>query len=72
MNEDYREKDYTWIKELLQYPEALEKRLDFFRDTSETSVPEDPIEKVIFQDRAKDAIRKIALNKGHILKGKRR
>ncbi len=67
MNNDYREDDYSWIKELMAYPQLLEKRLDFFEDTSQISVPEDPIEKVIFQDRAKTAIRKIAQNKGHIL-----
>ena len=67
MNKDYRENDYKWIKELMTYPQALEKRLDFFTDTSQISLPEDPIEKVIFQDKAKAAIRKIAQNKGHIL-----
>ena len=63
MNRDYREKDYEWIKELMSYPQALEKRLEFFTDTSQISLPEDPIEKVIFQDKAKAAIRKIAQNK---------
>ncbi len=67
MTNDYRENDYRWINELLQYPETLEKRLDFFEDTSQLSVPDDPIEQVIFQDKAKTAIRKIAQNKGHLL-----
>jgi len=67
MNKDYRENDYRWIKELMTYPQTLEKRLDFFEDTSQISVPEDPIEQVIFQDKAKTSIRKIAQNKGHIL-----
>jgi Lon-like ATP-dependent protease len=67
MYNDYREKDYAWIKELMHYPESLEKNLDFFEDTSQISVPIDPIEKVIFQDKAKAAIRKIAQNRGHIL-----
>lgn len=67
MNSDYRENDYNWIKELMLYPETLGERLDYFDDTSMISVPEDPIERVIFQDRAKRAIRKIAQNKGHIL-----
>ncbi len=67
MNKDYKENDYNWIKELMSYPQTLEKRLDFFKDTSDIPVPEDPIEQVIFQDKAKTAIRKIAQNKGHIL-----
>ncbi len=67
MNKDYKEEDYNWIKELMSYPSTLKGRLDFFEDTSQISVPEDPIERVVFQDRAKSAIRKIAQNKGHIL-----
>jgi len=67
MNKDYKKEDYIWIKELMNYPSTLKKRLDFFEDTSQISVPEDPIERVVFQDRAKSAIRKIAQNKGHIL-----
>ena len=67
MSNDYKESDYVWIKELLQYTHNLEQRLDYFEDTSQISVPEDPIEQVVFQDKAKWAIRKIAQNKGHIL-----
>ena len=67
MNSDYKENDYVWIKELLDYPMTLEKRLGGFSDTSQIQLPEDPIDSVIFQDRAKRAIRKIAQNKGHIL-----
>ncbi len=67
MISDYKEKDYAWIKELMHYPQTLEQHLSFFEDTSEISVPKDPIEQVIFQDKAKAAIRKIAQNKGHIL-----
>ena len=64
---DYKENDYEWIKELLDYPRSLEKRLDFFTDTAQIHVPDDPIDQVIFQDKAKRAIRKIAQNRGHIL-----
>ena len=67
MSNEYNENDYTWIKELMEYPQTLAEHLEFFDDTSQITVPEDPIEKVIFQDRAKEAIRKIAQNKGHIL-----
>jgi len=67
MNDDYSEKDYDWVKELMRYPRTLKERLDFLTDTSQISVPEDPVEKVVFQDKAKKAIRKIAQNKGHIL-----
>jgi len=63
----YNENDYKWIKELLLYPQTLEKHLDYLNDTSSVTVPDDPIENVIFQDRARKAIRKIAQNKGHIL-----
>ncbi len=67
MSEAYNENDYDWIKELMLYPETLEKHLDFITDTSQVKVPDDQIEKVIFQDRAKKAIRKIAQNRGHML-----
>ncbi|MBA4368602.1 MAG: hypothetical protein C0403_13305, partial [Desulfobacterium sp.] len=67
MPDEYTKNDCEWIKELMLYPKNLEDRLSFFQDTSQITVPEDPIEKVIFQDRAKEAIRKIAQNKGHIL-----
>lgn len=67
MYNDYNENDYKWIKELMLYPQTLERHLNYLRDTSGITVPDDPIEKVIFQDRAKKAIRKIAQNKGHML-----
>ena len=67
MPSDYKENDYRWIKELLDYPASLETNLGSFTDTSEIKLPQDPIDCVIFQERAKRAIRKIAQNKGHIL-----
>ncbi len=67
MNTEYNEKDYLDIAKVLDYPFTLKKNLFFMEDTSKIEVPKDPIEKVIFQDRAKWAIRKIAQNKGHIL-----
>ena len=67
MTSDYNSNDYEWIKELLDYPHTLEERLNFFEDTSQIALPDDPIDRVIFQDKAKRAIRKIAQNRGHIL-----
>jgi Lon-like ATP-dependent protease len=67
MSDAYNENDYKWIKELTLYPQNLEKHLDYLLDTSMVEVPDDAIEKVIFQDNAKKAIRKIAQNKGHML-----
>ncbi len=67
MAADYRADDYAWIRELLDYPRSLDERLRFFEDTASIVTPSDPIERVIFQDRAKMAIRKIAQNRGHIL-----
>ena len=67
MPTDYREIDYDWIRELLGYPRILEERLNFFDDTSQIAIPADPIERVIFQGRAKMAIRKVAQNRGHML-----
>jgi Lon-like ATP-dependent protease len=67
MTSDYNKNDYNWIKELLNYPQTLEERLNFFEDTAQIALPEDPIDRVIFQDKAKRAIRKIAQNRGHIL-----
>jgi Lon-like ATP-dependent protease len=63
----YTHKDHAWIRELLQYPETLAANLEFFSTTAEICLPDDPIEQVVFQDRAKAAIRKIAQNRGHIL-----
>jgi Lon-like ATP-dependent protease len=67
MMSDYKDNDYEWIKELLDYPRTLEERLEFFDNTSQIEIPQDPIDQVIFQDKAKRAIRKIAQNRGHIL-----
>ena len=67
MHSDYNENDYLWIKELLDYPANLEKGIGSFTDTSQIQLPQDPINRVVFQDRAKSVIRKIAQNKGHIL-----
>ena len=67
MKTDYNANDHAWIQELLQYPVLLKDRLKQFEDTSGIAIPEDPIEQVIFQDRAKKAIRKIAHKRGHIL-----
>ena len=67
MDSVYNKNDYESIKEMLKYPEALNGMLDFFEDTSQINLPDDPIEKVIFQDKAKAGIRKIAQNKGHML-----
>ncbi len=67
MNSVYTKQDYDAVDELLHYPEFLDRHLSGFQDTSEITVPDDPIEKVIFQNEAKKAIRKIAQNKGHIL-----
>ncbi len=67
MTSDYRENDYRWIEELLEYPQRLEARLAHFDDTSQVDVPGDPIERVVFQGRAKAAIRKVAQSRGHVL-----
>jgi len=63
----YKDEDYKWIKELMLYPQELERNLSFFDNTSTVATPKDPIEKVIFQDKAKKAIRKVAQNRGHLL-----
>jgi len=67
MSSDYKEGDYDWIRELLEYPRRLKERLGFFNDTSQIGIPADPIERVVFQERAKMAIRKVAQNRGHML-----
>jgi Lon-like ATP-dependent protease len=67
VDEFYTRKDHDWIRELLEYPASLAARLDFFATTADIALSEDPIERVVFQDRAKAAIRKIAQNRGHIL-----
>ncbi len=59
--------DKAWIQELLHYPQLLKERLAFFEDTGTVGIPEDPIDRVVFQGRAKKAIRKIAHKRGHIL-----
>ena len=64
MPDDYKENDYRWIKELLDYPANLDKNLGSFADTSQINLPQDPIDCVIFQKRAKRAIRKIARTRG--------
>ena len=44
MDNDYKENDYLWIKELLDYPANLETNLGSFRDTSQINLPLDPID----------------------------
>ena len=56
MIHDYKENDYAWIQELMQYPHTLDNQLVFFEDTSQIQIPKDPIEQVVFQDKAKAAI----------------
>ena len=63
----YKDEDYKWIKELMLYPQTLEKNLSYFDNTSGITTPADPLEKIIFQDKAKKAIRKVAQNRGHLL-----
>lgn len=67
MSNVYNDNDYKWIQEILLYPQTLAKHLNYLEDTSQIKIPDDPIEKVIFQEKAKKAIRKIAQNKGHML-----
>ena len=47
MSKVYTENDYEAVRELLRYPEFLDEHLSSFRDTSELTLPEDPIERVI-------------------------
>lgn len=63
----YRDNDYAWVRELLSYPSTLESWLGSFESTAEIQQPEDPINRVIFQEKAKKAIRKIAYQRGHVL-----
>ena len=67
MPAELKANDKVWIQELMRYPQLLAERLDFFEDTGTVAIPEDPIDRVIFQERAKKAIRKIAHKRGHIL-----
>ena len=67
MKQDYNKDDYQAVKDLQKYQNNLEDRLRFFEDTSTITIPEDPIERVVFQDKAKKAIRNVAQSKGHIL-----
>ncbi len=67
MSDVYNDNDYKWVRELMLYPETLKKHLNYLKDTSRIKIPDDPVEKVIFQDNARKAIRKIAQNKGHML-----
>jgi Lon-like ATP-dependent protease len=67
MFSDYSEKEREEVAHLLSYPDRLDRNLGFMKDTDEIELPEDPIERVVFQERAQKAIRKIAQNKGHIL-----
>ncbi len=67
MSNEYTSVDYESLQALMAYPTTVSQYLDFFDDTSQVAVPEDPIEKIVFQTRAKEAIRKVAQNKGHVL-----
>jgi Lon-like ATP-dependent protease len=63
----YNKNDYEWIKELMLYPQTLDRHMKALKDTSQVSIPRDDIERVIFQEKSKKAIRKIAQNRGNML-----
>lgn len=59
--------EYNDIHGILKYPDRLDEYLNYFENTSTVDIPKDSIEKVIFQKKAKESIRKIAQNKGNLL-----
>jgi Lon-like ATP-dependent protease len=61
------EDEYRDIQVILDYPKRLNEYLNFFEDTSSVEIPKDSIERVIFQQKAKESIRKIAQNRGNLL-----
>ncbi|MFZ7125433.1 MAG: S16 family serine protease [Desulfobacterales bacterium] len=63
----YRDNDYAWVRELMRYPETLASWLGDLRSTTDAALPDDPIDRVVFQEKAKKAIRKIAYHRGHVL-----
>lgn len=63
----YNPNDYDWVRELLGYPQMLDSWLGPMVSTESVQLPEDPIDRVIFQEKAKKAIRKIAYQRGHVL-----
>ena len=67
MTKIFTDKDYKEIRDILLYPEKLKQNLLWFSDTSEIVLPEDPVDRVVFQKRARKAIRKVAQSKGSML-----
>ena len=63
----FAENEYRDIQVILDYPKRLDEYLNFFEDTSSIEMPKNSIERVIFQQKAKESIRKIAQNKGNLL-----
>lgn len=66
MNE-LSEKDRAEVKDILRYPERLDRSLQFLESTATVTIPANPIDKVIFQDEAKEAVKEVARNRGNIL-----
>ncbi|MCG8473291.1 MAG: ATP-binding protein [Desulfobacterales bacterium] len=67
MTKTFTDKDYKAIRDILQYPKRLKQNLGWFSNTSEIVLPEDPVDRVVFQKRARKAIRKVAQAKGSML-----
>jgi Lon-like ATP-dependent protease len=63
----YISDDYQEVQHLLRYPERLDRNLNYFTTTNTIELPENLIDRVIFQEKAKEAIRKVSQNKGHLL-----
>jgi len=55
------------IQEVLDYPARLDRALAFMSTTADVPLPLNPIDRVIFQDEARQAVRALAHNRGDVL-----
>lgn len=68
MKTDYTQADYAGIKnDVMGYPHRVSGYLNFLENTAQVVVPADPIDRVILQSKAKQAVRNVARSRGHIL-----
>ena len=63
----YTDKDRGDVREVLDYPNRLNRSLQFLETTASVVIPANPIDRVVFQDDARKAVKAAARNRGNIL-----
>ncbi|MGW8323805.1 MAG: ATP-binding protein, partial [Thermodesulfobacteriota bacterium] len=63
----YTDNERAEIRDVLDYPNRLSRSLQFLETTASVTIPPNPIDRVVFQDDARTAVKAAARNRGNIL-----